>query len=74
MNLKEARLRAKKLRELIEHHRRLYYEKDKPEISDAAFDTLAHELEELEQKFEVFPGQIKVTVIRETRAEATTKI
>src|SRR3990167_5776742 len=30
--------------------------------------------EELEQKFEVFPGQIKVTVIRETRAEATTKI
>lgn len=30
--------------------------------------------EELEQKFEVFPGQIKVTVIRETRAEAITKI
>lgn len=30
--------------------------------------------EELEQKFEVFPGQIKVTVIKETRAEATTKI
>jgi ribonuclease Y len=30
--------------------------------------------EELEQKFEVFPGQIKVTVIRETRAEATTQI
>ena len=29
---------------------------------------------ELEQKFEVFPGQIKVTVIRETRAEVTTKI
>lgn len=30
--------------------------------------------EELEQKFDVFPGQIKVTIIRETRAEATTKI
>ncbi len=30
--------------------------------------------EELEQKFDVFPGQIKVTVIRESRAEATTKI
>lgn len=30
--------------------------------------------EELEQKFEVFPGQIKVTIIREYRAEATTKI
>ena len=31
-------------------------------------------LEELEQKFEVFPGQIKVTIIREYRTEATTKI
>ena len=51
MTSKEASERAKKLRGLIEHHRRLYYEKDKPEISDAAFDTLAHELEELEQKF-----------------------
>ena len=30
--------------------------------------------EELEQKFDVFPGQIKITVIRETRAEITTKI
>ncbi|MBI2641134.1 hypothetical protein HYW87_00885, partial [Candidatus Roizmanbacteria bacterium] len=30
--------------------------------------------EELEKKFDVFPGQIKVTVIREYRAEATTKI
>ncbi|OGK28520.1 ribonuclease Y [Candidatus Roizmanbacteria bacterium RIFCSPHIGHO2_02_FULL_39_9] len=30
--------------------------------------------EELEKKFDVFPGQIKVTVIREFRAESTTKI
>lgn len=30
--------------------------------------------EELEKKFDVFPGQIKITVIRETRAEMTTKI
>lgn len=30
--------------------------------------------EELEKKFDVFPGQIKVTIIREYRAEATTKI
>jgi len=30
--------------------------------------------EELEQKFDVFPGQIKITVIREYRAESVTKI
>ncbi|MCX7881025.1 MAG: ribonuclease Y [Patescibacteria group bacterium] len=30
--------------------------------------------EELEKKFDVFPGQIKITVIRETRAETTTSI
>ncbi|MDO8741777.1 MAG: ribonuclease Y, partial [Candidatus Roizmanbacteria bacterium] len=41
---------------------------------DEAVVTAEKIKEELEQKFEVFPGQIKVTVIRETRAEATTKI
>lgn len=41
---------------------------------DEALVTAEKIREELEQKFDVFPGQIKVTVIRETRAEATTKI
>src|SRR3989339_290429 len=41
---------------------------------DEALGTAEKIREELEQKFEVFPGQIKVTVIRETRAETTTKI
>ncbi len=41
---------------------------------DEAIVTAEKIKEELEQKFEVFPGQIKVTVIRETRAETTTKI
>src|SRR3989339_952045 len=45
------------------------------EISDEESIVLAETIKnELEEKFEVFPGQIKVTVIRETRAEATTKI
>jgi ribonuclease Y len=45
------------------------------EISDADATVLAAKIkEELEQKFEVFPGQIKVTIIREFRTEATTKI
>lgn len=45
------------------------------EISEEEMTVLAAKIkEELEQKFEVFPGQIKITIIRESRAEATTKI
>lgn len=45
------------------------------EISDDEMTVLAEKIkEDLEQKFEVFPGQIKITIIRESRAEATTKI
>ncbi|MFH1827167.1 MAG: HDIG domain-containing metalloprotein [bacterium] len=44
-------------------------------ISDEEAVILANKLsEELEKKFDVFPGQIKITVIREFRAESTTKI
>lgn len=45
------------------------------EITDDEAIVLANKIkEELEKKFEVFPGQIKVTIIREYRAEAVTKI
>lgn len=45
------------------------------EITDDEMEILAQKIrDELESKFEVFPGQIKVTVIRESRAEAVTKI
>ncbi|OQY64569.1 ribonuclease Y [Microgenomates bacterium UTCPR1] len=45
------------------------------EVGDDEATIMAEKIrEELEQKFDVFPGQIKVTIIRETRAEATTKI
>ncbi|PJB87872.1 hypothetical protein CO083_04685 [Candidatus Roizmanbacteria bacterium CG_4_9_14_0_8_um_filter_34_12] len=45
------------------------------EITDDESVILACKIkEELEEKFEVFPGQIKVTVIREFRTDATTKI
>lgn len=45
------------------------------EITDDEATILAEKIkEELEKKFDVFPGQIKITVVRETRAEATTKI
>jgi len=45
------------------------------EVTDDEATVMAEKIrEELETKFDVFPGQIKVTVIRESRAEATTKI
>ncbi len=45
------------------------------EVTDDEATIMAEKIrEELEKKFEVFPGQIKVTVIREYRTEATTKI
>ncbi len=45
------------------------------EVTDDEATVMAEKIkEELESKFDVFPGQIKVTIIRETRAEATTKI
>ncbi|MCF0104864.1 MAG: NAD-dependent DNA ligase LigA, partial [Eggerthellaceae bacterium] len=42
---------AAKLREEIDHHTFLYYAKDEPEISDAAYDSLMRDLQALEAKF-----------------------
>lgn len=47
----KARERAAKLRELIDHHSRLYHTLDAPEISDEAYDALVRELTELEQQY-----------------------
>jgi len=45
------------------------------EVSDDEMTVMAQKIrEDLEKKFDVFPGQIKVTIIRESRAEAVTKI
>jgi len=45
------------------------------ELSDDDCVILASKIkQELEEKFDVFPGQIKVTVLREYRTEARTKI
>ncbi len=43
-----------KLREEIEYHRHLYHVLDKQEISDAALDSLKHELLKLEEKYPEF--------------------
>ncbi len=44
------RARIDELRQLIRHHDHRYYTLDAPEISDAAYDALARELEALEKK------------------------
>ncbi|MBI4709467.1 MAG: NAD-dependent DNA ligase LigA [Candidatus Portnoybacteria bacterium] len=51
MTKQEAKQRIEKLKEEINHHRYLYHVEDKLDISDAAFDSLKNELEELELKF-----------------------
>ena len=51
MDKAEARKRIVKLRKTIDHHRYLYHVLDRPEISDAALDSLKHELKTLEDKF-----------------------
>ena len=42
------------LRASLDHHNRLYYNKAAPEISDADYDQLFRELEELEKKYPEF--------------------
>lgn len=51
MEKREIHDRIIKLRKTIEYHQSRYYTFDDPEISDAAFDGLKEELEELEKKY-----------------------
>lgn len=51
MDKKEAKQRIEKLKKEISHHSYLYHVLDRPEISDAAFDSLKHELYKLEQQY-----------------------
>jgi len=46
-----AAARISELRSLIERHRKLYYEDNSPEISDAEYDALEKELTELEELY-----------------------
>ncbi len=51
MTKQEAKKRVAKLREVINYHNYRYHVLDDPEISDAAFDSLKHELYQLEQRY-----------------------
>ena len=51
MTKDEAKKRIKKLKEVINYHRYLYHVQNRQEISDAALDSLKHELFKLEEQF-----------------------
>ncbi|MCB1056076.1 MAG: NAD-dependent DNA ligase LigA [Acidobacteria bacterium] len=51
MQRADAEQRIEELRETIRRHDFLYYVRDQPEISDAEYDRLFHELEDLEGRF-----------------------
>lgn len=51
MTTTEARRRIEHLKKVIDYHRYLYHVLDRQEISDAALDSLKHELYRLEQEF-----------------------
>lgn len=51
MTKTNAKQRIEKLKKVIEHHRFQYHVLDKQTISDAALDSLKHELYQLEQQF-----------------------
>jgi DNA ligase (NAD+) len=50
MTKAQAKKRIDELTKTIRHHDELYYVRDRPEISDAEYDRLFHELEDLEQQ------------------------
>lgn len=54
--------RAKKLRDLITHHKELYHTHDAPEISDEAYDALVLELEDLEATYPALRTSTSPTV------------
>lgn len=54
MTKQEAKERIEKLKKEISYHRYLYHVLDRQEISDAALDSLKHELYKLEQEYPEF--------------------
>lgn len=51
MNSREAKARLVKLKLIINRHRYAYHVKNRPEISDAVYDSLQHELYAIEKQF-----------------------
>ena len=62
MDFEEARARHKKLGKDIARHDALYHGQDNPEISDAEYDKLRRELEDIEQTFPQLQSAVSVSV------------
>jgi len=62
MDKQETQKKIEKLREEIERHNYLYYVLDKPEISNAEWDSLFYELIDLEEKYPEFKTNDSPTV------------
>lgn len=61
MEKSEALARIEELRERVEYHSRLYYEKDAPEIADDVYDAMFRELCDLERDFPEFDSPTSPT-------------
>ena len=51
MNLQEAEIQIKELREKLEYYAKKYYDDDEPEISDYEYDMMMNRLKALEKEF-----------------------
>ena len=61
MNKKQAKERIEELRKQVEYHAQKYYDEDKPEITDFAYDKLMIELRNLEKDFPEFQSKDSLT-------------
>lgn len=62
MDFEEAKARHKKLSREIARHDELYHAKDAPEISDAAYDALRRELEDIEKTYPQLQSAVSVSI------------
>lgn len=51
MNIEEAKIQVKELREKLEYYAKKYYDEDKPEITDYEYDMMMNRLKALEKEF-----------------------
>jgi len=51
MNIEEAKIQIKELREKLEYYAKKYYDDDKPEITDYEYDMMMNKLKALEKEF-----------------------
>lgn len=61
MNKEQAKERIEELRRLTDYYAKLYYDEDKPEISDFEYDMLMVELRNLEKDFPEFASDESLT-------------